>query len=67
MGDRLKRGRYLLEALARLLDPEEREATLGDLAESKTPAGIALLDVAGLAARRQLALWKERKPGSPPR
>ncbi len=44
------------------LDTEERDSALGDLAESGASAGRVLMEMAGLAARRQAALWKSWRP-----
>jgi hypothetical protein len=51
-----------LEAAAGLLAPLERDVVLGDLAEMDRGAWRGLSDVLGLAARRQLALWKSWRP-----
>ena len=51
-----------LEVLAGLLEPEEREAVLGDLAESNKSSYTSLRDLAGLVIRRQMPAW--RRPGS---
>jgi sec-independent protein translocase protein TatC len=48
---------WLIETMSRLLEPNERDAVLGDLSESSELAGRALLDVLGLVVRRQLASW----------
>ena len=45
---------WLVEIVSRTLDPDEREAVRGDLAELGQPAGRVLVEVAGLAIRR----WK---------
>jgi hypothetical protein len=52
----------LVETLCRLLEPQERQAVLGDLAESGETGLRALAAVAGLVARRQLGLWKSWRP-----
>src|SRR5262252_469716 len=52
----------LVELVSRLLEPEEREAVLGDLLEAKESAGQALLDIFGLILRRQAFLWKNPQP-----
>jgi hypothetical protein len=52
----------LIEVAARLLERDEREAVLGDLLESGEGAWQGLLDVLGLAVRRQLLLWKSWQP-----
>jgi hypothetical protein len=51
-----------IEAAAGLLVPLEREVVLGDLAEMDRGVWRGLGDVLGLAARRQLALWRSWKP-----
>jgi hypothetical protein len=51
-----------IEAAAGLLAPLEREVVLGDLAEMNRGAWRGLGDVLGLAARRQLALWRSWRP-----
>lgn len=52
----------LVEAVARLLEPREREAVLGDLLESGEGARRGSLDVLGLVIRRQLLHWKRSQP-----
>lgn len=54
--------RSLAGWLARMLEPEEREAVLGDLAEAGDPAVLALAGLIGLIARRQVTLWKSWRP-----
>lgn len=55
-GPRIDRALLALSrAVARTLDPSEREVVLGDLAESRACPGRHLREIAGLAARRQLA------------
>jgi len=51
-----------IETAAALLSPLEREIVLGDLAETERSALRGLMDVLGLAARRQIALWKSWRP-----
>lgn len=51
-----------IEASAGLLAPLEREVVLGDLAEMDRGAWCGLCDVLGMAARRQLALWRSWRP-----
>jgi hypothetical protein len=53
---------WLVEIVSRSLTPEEREAVLGDLAESGEAGGQALRDVLGLVVRRQIALWNGWRP-----
>ena len=52
----------LVEVLARLLKPGEREAVLGDLLETGQGGWRGLLDVLGLVIRRQLSHWKNWQP-----
>ena len=52
----------LAERVSRLLYPAERNAVLGDLAESGESGWQALLGLLGLVARRQAALWKDWRP-----
>jgi hypothetical protein len=47
---------------ARMLDPDEREIVLGDIAESRTPTGRAACDILGLAIRRQVNAWGDWQP-----
>jgi hypothetical protein len=53
---------WLVDHLSRLLEPDEREAVRGDLAESGETGGQALRGVLGLVVRRQAALWKHWRP-----
>jgi hypothetical protein len=53
---------YLVETICRVLEPEERQAVLGDLTENGETGVRALGAVAGLVARRQLGLWKSWRP-----
>ena len=41
---------------------DERDAVLGDLAESGVTGGKALRDLIGLVVRRQAGLWKDWRP-----
>jgi hypothetical protein len=52
-------GWSLLEMAAHLLEQDEREAVLGDLAEVEESTWKGLLEVFGLFFRRQLVLWKD--------
>jgi hypothetical protein len=51
-----------VDILSRMLETDERDAVLGDLAESGATGGQALRDVMGLVVRRQAALWKDWQP-----
>ena len=53
---------WCVEAASGLLEPREREAVLGDLAEAGDPMLRGLFDVLGLALRRQALLWKSWRP-----
>jgi hypothetical protein len=52
----------LVELGTRLLDPEEREVVLGDLAETDETTWRGLLDVFGLVLRRHAGLWRDHRP-----
>ncbi len=52
----------LADFVSQALDADEREAVRGDLCESGRDGASALLDVLGLVARRQAALWLEWRP-----
>ncbi len=53
---------WLVDILCRLLEPNERDAVSGDIAESHETGGQALRGVLGLVARRKAALWKRWRP-----
>jgi hypothetical protein len=53
---------WLVERVSRVLEPGERDAVLGDLAESGEASSQALGDVLGLVVRRQFALWMDWRP-----
>jgi hypothetical protein len=55
-------GRRAVEFAAQLLDRDESEAVLGDLAEGGESWCHDLLDVSGLIVRRQALLWKSWRP-----
>jgi hypothetical protein len=52
----------LIDFLSLALAPDERDAVLGDLAESGDSGVPALSAVLGLVARRQSALWQDWRP-----
>jgi hypothetical protein len=52
----------LAEFASQALQPDERDAVLGDFAESGASGGQALMGVLGLVARREAALWKDWRP-----
>jgi hypothetical protein len=69
MGDESSRGPvmtkicwWLVDRVSRTLESDERQAVLGDLAESGETAGRALFDVLSLVVRRQAALWMHWRP-----
>jgi hypothetical protein len=53
---------WLAETASRLLEPDERDAVRGDLAESGETGRQALRAVLGLVIRRQAVLWKDWRP-----
>jgi hypothetical protein len=53
---------WLTETVSRLLEPDERDAVLGDFAESGETGRQALLGVLGLVARRQSVVWMSWRP-----
>jgi hypothetical protein len=52
----------LVEIASRLLESDEREAVLGDLAEANESAWPGALGVLGLFLRRQVVVWKDWRP-----
>ena len=54
--------RRLVDTTARMLEPDERDAVLGDFAESGEAGGRALRGLLGLVLRRQAVLWKDWRP-----
>src|SRR5215467_3088439 len=52
----------LADAMSQALEPEEREAVWGDLAETGASATQALREVLGLLVRRQAHLWTCWRP-----
>jgi hypothetical protein len=55
-------GWLLVDFVAQVLEPEEREAVQGDLMEAGEGDWQALRDVLGLVVRRQAGLWKNWRP-----
>lgn len=53
---------WLVHRLSRLLEGDERDAVLGDFAESGERAERALRDMLGVIARRQAVLWLGWRP-----
>jgi hypothetical protein len=53
---------WLMERLANTLGADEREAVLGDMAESDVGCGRILREIFGLVVRRQAALWNDWRP-----
>jgi hypothetical protein len=54
--------RSIVELASRLLERQEREVVLGDLAESRERTWEALSNVCGSVIRRQTQLWKSWEP-----
>src|SRR5450755_1012275 len=52
----------MVDISSRMLEPDEREAVRGDLAESGATGNQALRDVLGLVIRRQATLWTDWRP-----
>ena len=52
----------LVNRVSRVLEPDERNAVLGDFAESGITSGKALRDLFSLVVRRQAALYKDWRP-----
>jgi len=53
---------WLVNVLSQTLEPGERDAVCGDIAESGESGGQALRDLLGLVVRRQAGLWKDWRP-----
>jgi len=53
---------WLIDAVSRMLGPDEREVVLGDVTESRVTGRRALRDVLGLVIRRQAILWAGWRP-----
>jgi hypothetical protein len=51
-----------MEQLGRLLEPDERDAILGDLAEGKASPLRALFELSGLIIRRHSERWRDWRP-----
>lgn len=51
-----------VDVVSQLLEREEREAVLGDLAEADENTWHGLLAILGLVIRRQAELWKSWRP-----
>src|SRR5260370_36930206 len=64
IGERLmtSTGWSFVEAAARLLARDEREAVLGDLVEAHESAWQGLFGVLGLVLRREAVVWKSWRP-----
>jgi hypothetical protein len=52
----------LLELMSRRLEPDEREAVLGDLSEDSASDWRCLVEISGLIIRRHAALWQDWRP-----
>ncbi|HYE72034.1 MAG TPA: hypothetical protein VEF04_01835 [Blastocatellia bacterium] len=55
-------GWFIVDAFSKLLEPDEREAVVGDLVEAGGSNCAALFDLCGLVFRRQLMLWRNWQP-----
>ncbi len=53
---------WILRLAAGALEPGERDAVLGDLAEQGVSGARPIFDVLGLVARRQLLIWTSWRP-----
>ncbi|MCC6392445.1 MAG: hypothetical protein IT167_17730 [Bryobacterales bacterium] len=53
---------WVMDIVSRVLEPDERDAVLGDFAESHESFVPALRDLLGLMLRRQVELWKDWRP-----
>jgi len=53
---------WFTDTLSRMLEPDERDAVLGDFAESGETGSQALNGVLGLVVRRQTVLWAGWRP-----
>ena len=53
---------WLTGILSRTLEPDERDAVLGDIRESGETGAQALRDMLELFVRRQAAFWKNWRP-----
>jgi hypothetical protein len=53
---------WFVNNVSRVLEADERDAVLGDFAESEVTGGEALRDLLGLVVRRQAILWKDWHP-----
>ena len=58
----MKWGGMLVDSLAQLLERDEREAVLGDMAETGESTRQAVWNVCGLLLRRQGAHWNSWRP-----
>ncbi len=61
-GTRTLLGQWLLQAAARALERNERDAVLGDLTETGTSAWRGIIEVLGLVVRREIALLNDWRP-----
>ena len=55
-------GRSLVEVVARLLERDDREVVLGDLAETGATTWQSLTEISGLVVRREAAPWAYWRP-----
>lgn len=61
-GTRTLLGQWLLQTAARALERNERDAVLGDLAETGASAWRGLSEVLGLVVRREIAVLNDWRP-----
>jgi hypothetical protein len=54
--------RFLLELVSRQLDPDAREAVLGDLSEDRASDLRSVIEISWLVVRRHAALWHDWRP-----
>jgi hypothetical protein len=53
---------WLADCLSRMLEPGERDAVWGDVAESGEGSAAAFRDMFGLVLRRQVVFWNDWRP-----
>jgi hypothetical protein len=58
----MKLSKWLINKIARTLEPELRDAVVGDVAELQMPDRRAVCELLGLVLRRQAPLWKTWRP-----
>jgi hypothetical protein len=58
----IRTGWWLADVASQFLEPQERDAVRGDLAECGAGGWRALAEILGLVVRREAALWTEWRP-----